>query len=68
MQFTNFQKSRGARKNLMCRTSAAIVIKERGKDQQLRRHPTYCDVFSRSTLDPHAPENCSAVEPIRSEA
>jgi len=51
----------------MCRTSAAIVIKERGKDQQQGRHPTYCDVCGRSIRDPHAPEICSAVGAIRSE-
>jgi len=51
----------------MCRTSAAIVIKERGKDQQYERHPTNCDVWERSIRDLHAPEICSAVETIRSE-
>jgi len=51
----------------MCRT-AAIVIKERGEDQQKGRHPTYCAVCGRSIRDPLAPEICSAVGTIRSEA
>jgi len=52
----------------MCRTSAGIVIKERGEDQQYGRHATYCDVCRRSIRDPHAPETCSAVGAIPSEA
>jgi len=52
----------------MSRTIAAIVVKKRKEDQQYGRHPTYCDACGRRTRDPHASENCSTAEAIRSEA